>query len=210
MTCDRHSENHRNPYWLFPKVSAVKECNSAATPTPYPAKLLEGLSVDDSGEMLDNDTEALLLQLCGQTPHLLGPLDFWKTANQLLSATEHGYSVLHSLNGDIYQLKKLSLREDTKQSRLNAILYKSTLLFLPRTCWSVEGLPELCNGSWPALKSQYLPRVNNTTFVLPYSQNAHHLLCSDERQTHDTIINYKAGSLPICLHPHHIPKLVRL
>lgn len=80
-----------------------------ATPAPYPAKVLEGLSADDSGEMLDNDMQALLLKLCGKTPYLFGPLDFWETANQLLSATEHGYCVLHSLNGNIYQLKKNSL-----------------------------------------------------------------------------------------------------
>lgn len=87
---------------------------SVATPPSHPAKVLEGLSVDDSGEVLDNDTEALLLQLCGETPHLLSPLDFWETANQLLSATERGYCVLHSLNGNTYQLKKLSLGENTK------------------------------------------------------------------------------------------------
>ncbi len=85
-----------------------------ASPSPYPAKIVEGLSVNDFGEMLDNDTQALFLQLCGETPHLLGPLDFWEAANQLLSATEHCYCVLHSLKGNIYQLKTLSLGENTK------------------------------------------------------------------------------------------------
>lgn len=88
--------------------------------TPHPAEVLEGLSADDSGEMLDDDVEALLLQLCGQTPHLLGPFDFWEAANQLLGATEHGHCVLHSLNVK----KHLSAMEtlsgwNTKRSQMN-------------------------------------------------------------------------------------------
>lgn len=75
---------------------------------PHPAEVLEGLGADDSGQVLDNDTEALLLQLCTESPHLLGPLDFWETAEQLLSAAQHGYCILHSLNANNYQLKKLS------------------------------------------------------------------------------------------------------
>lgn len=78
---------------------------ASAPASSYPAKLLKGPSSYYIGEMLDDDVQALLLQLRGETPHLLGPLDFWETANQLLSATEHGYCVLHSLNGNAYQLK---------------------------------------------------------------------------------------------------------
>lgn len=73
-----------------------------ASSHPYPAKVLEGLSVDDFGEVVHNNTQALLLQLRGQNPHLLSPLDFWETANQLLGATEHGYCILHSLNSIMY------------------------------------------------------------------------------------------------------------
>lgn len=115
MACNRHWENHRNLCLNFIQGHYGKgECISVASPPPYSAKILEGLSADDFGEMLDNDTQAVLLELCGETPHLLGPLDFWETANQLLSATEHGYCVLHSLKRDIYELKKLSLGENTK------------------------------------------------------------------------------------------------
>lgn len=80
----------------------------------HPAEVLEGLSADDLGEMLDDDTKALLLQLGGETPHLLGPLDFWETAHQLLSATQHGHSVLHSLEGNNYELKKVALGDEHK------------------------------------------------------------------------------------------------
>lgn len=31
---------------------------------------------------------------------LLCPLDFWETADQLLCATQHGHSIVHSLNGN--------------------------------------------------------------------------------------------------------------
>ncbi|TNN72855.1 hypothetical protein EYF80_016966 [Liparis tanakae] len=54
----------------------------ASAPPPHPAEVLEGPREDDSGEMLDDD-------LCGETPHLLGPLDFGEAADQLLGATEH-------------------------------------------------------------------------------------------------------------------------
>lgn len=84
----------------------------ATSPTHY-AKVLESLSVGDFGEVLHNDTQALLLQLCGQASHLLGPLDFRERANQLLSSTEHGHGILHSLHGNIYKLKKLLLRDKT-------------------------------------------------------------------------------------------------
>lgn len=106
--CNGTKQTLRNPQKPALDASgghrSTAECISTATPPSYPAKLLEGLSADDFGEALDDDTEALLLQLCGQTPHLLGPLDFWEAANQLLSAAEHGYCVLHSLNGNTYQL----------------------------------------------------------------------------------------------------------
>lgn len=100
---------------------------------PHPAKVLEGLGADDSGQVLDNDTEARLLQLCTQSPHLLGPLDFWETAEQLLSAAQHGHCSLHILNANSYKRKKLSRCE-------NKTSIKHSLLQLSRTFLISEGL----------------------------------------------------------------------
>lgn len=65
--------------------------------TLYPEEVLESLSVDDPGEVLDNDLQALVLELSGQAPHLLGPLHLRETAHELLCATQHRHHVLHRL-----------------------------------------------------------------------------------------------------------------
>lgn len=96
---------------------------------PHPAEVLEGLRADDLAEMLDDDTEALFLQLRGETPHLLGPLDFWEAADQLLGAAQHGYGIVHSLNGQQLSAKgtlsKVRARKSKSDKQKKNPLYSS-------------------------------------------------------------------------------------
>lgn len=106
--------------------------------------------------------------------HLLCPLNFWETANQLLCATEHGNCIVHSLNGNNHQPKK--------------------------------PLYDYC----PQITHCIVKCFVDTEKQYHICLNMDHLLGSDERQTQDYIINYKAWSLSICSRPHPIPEMVCL
>lgn len=83
---------------------------------PHPAEVVEGLRVDDLRQVLDDEAETLLLQLGGQTPHLLGPLDLGEAAHQLLAAAQRGHGVAHGLNGRQLSAKSLLWRGESMKS----------------------------------------------------------------------------------------------
>lgn len=74
---------------------------------PHPAEVVEGLRVDDLRQVLHDEAETLLLQLGGETPHLLRPLDLGEAAHQLLAAAQRGHGVAHGLNGRQLSAKSL-------------------------------------------------------------------------------------------------------
>lgn len=85
-----------------------------AVKLPHPAEVVEGLRVDDLRQVLDDEAETLLLQLGGETPHLLGPLDLGEAAHQLLAAAQRGHGVAHGLNGRQLSAKSLLRGESTE------------------------------------------------------------------------------------------------